>query len=327
MKMRNWLKTTLALGLVAATGSVLVGCGCDEKITYKAGIEAYNEAVGANYMPKETSVNAAKDGFTIKYTLKGEVYEGDNKGSSVVEGSIVTYGKDAAAVSRAEQKRTTKTDKTTETKYDVGIAKIGEGDAAVWTVYDTASKKKLTAIGSTAAGFEYAYQTNILFSLEGFAELLDGATALDTTKDDPVADYNEANKATEEGKANNSKKVLKADFFKTGENSYRLTLNVVETAWTAGEGDKVVETVTMNEATFELQDKKITKVSAKYETKKDGKKQNDGSFVAEIKYSADELKAPTIAGDYTGDNKDEIAEFAQSQFQAVAIVIPTGNGE
>ena len=303
MKMRNWLKTTLAMGLVAATGSVLVGCGCDEEISYAAGMTAYHEVLSSTGAPTADIKEAAKDGFTLSYTFKNQTFTDDGTKDALNTTNIkVESIPGDNGISKVTKK--TKAGNADEVTATVIYAKtkVGEDTEASFAFYG-ADKKEITPPEGTygAIDFEHAYFNNVLMGMmylgngADFGYLtdvidLDKETAYKDAED-IVKKFNEDNNKT--ASATNVKKVLTAKFVKNGD-TYKLTLGIERTSWVAGEtADTWVATVDNQQVTFEIKDKTITKINATSTQKVGDKQKKDKSFEITVEYKKPALTAET----------------------------------
>ncbi len=329
MKMRNWLKTTLAAGLVAATGAVMVGCGCDTEISYKDAMTAYHEVIAANGAPTADFLNAAKDGFTLEYTMTKKNLDADGKTTS----TDLTTMKVESITGENGLSRVTKETKAGDAAKVTTIVNFAKTKASAeatdtaYYFYDGSNKKilqngaslGLVTINKDVINFATAYQTNILVGILGGLidedidfSLLDGKTELlaegSEFKDetDPVAKFNE--KYNKELSAENTTKTeLKTKLIKSGENNYKLTLAVVESTWKGA--DKTADVATQ-EVTFEIKDKTVTKMVATTKASVEGKATVDISIEATVDYKKPTLTAAAnLTGEYAAEELEQFEEF------------------
>jgi len=320
MKMRNWLKTTLALGLVAATGSVMVGCGCDNgtTISYKDAMTAYHEvftvsATGPS--PTTAFTDKAKDGFTLTYELVDTQYKADGTKDKDVKTNITlktfptTGTGDSEVTGMSYVEKTTKNgseDAVTE-KVTYAKTKVGEATEKTWEFYNKDSKKITTDANYDVIDFAQAYEVNIfdaIFAsgienpltdigdfglLNGLTELAEAGSAY-KDEADIVKKWNEDNNKT--ASLENTKKVLTTKFVKTGDASYELTLKIEQTTW-SGTADALKATVNTQEMTFKIKDKAVTKIVANSKTVADGKQTKGKKFTVTVEYKKPSLTAAT----------------------------------
>ncbi len=301
MKMRNWLKTTLALGMVVATGSVLVGCSGGETITYKAGVDALNAAVDTTTGEMAESKKAATDakGFSITFKISSNDYEANSKSSTSMQ--IITSGEGDAAVTQLIASSNSSSSGivsgSSSFKYDVSVAKVGD---QVYC-YNTSSKQ----VYELGIGQNLGKQVLDFDAASGFVSYLAGMilegigtemAKVDANAEDPVSAYNtEYDKDPAEKTEGATRSSISTNFVKKGENSFDLTYTVTKTTWAAkadkeNEFDEVNDVMKVN---YVIENKVVKKIVADFSETKAGKKVSDGSMEVALAYTDKKLTAPT----------------------------------
>ena len=333
MKMRNWLKTTLALGMVVATGSVLVGCSGGSSMDFAKGVEAYSAQTADTGATKAAKDEAMKDaGYTFTFSANYNDAVTSTKGN--IDATIIGSGKKAERVYEISLNVGASVGgKLVDISagFNVNAANYAEGVV----MYNSATKTKMT-MGTENEGFKFPGFSPVLFegevtdeepvigtqdsgdenSTEGngdfnipdmsdpeaFFDALLGMMSIvapfDVTEYADQAALDKANtdsaKDYDKTKEGNSKTILSSKFVENGTNSYTFTLSKEDYSTAkATTGTNIVEKIEKQEVVITIKDGKLSKVTNSMKTTKDGKLQNEMSTTGSLVYSAKSLTAPT----------------------------------
>ena len=311
MKMKNWLKTTLAIGLVVATGGAFVGCGGNSE-TVKG--EEMDFASGAQAMAKtseytQSSITEAdKDtGFTMDFSAAYKDYGANTEGS--IDAQLIGSGKKDARVyeltidpqaSFGSLMKVNMNLKLTAAKYDNSVI-----------FYNQSSKEKIdlspiAALIAASNTGDASQSTGGTVELDSaFKTLLGAMNSMMMTGIDESTAADILTPSTQQAEAGKSKTDISAKFLKTsGENSYVFTITSTTTAWAQKEGAASAidldTTVVEAKSVYTINDGKITKLETSEVTKLNNKTQLERSLGLGIKYSAKKL---------TAVSKDELAKY------------------
>ncbi len=321
MKMKNGLKTTLAIGLVAATSTVFVACGGTAKgdpMNFADGAAAYGKVT--EYTNASIQESDKDTGYTMDFNAYIKDF-GANIDASI-NNQYIGSGKKAERVYQytSDMSLAIGAVSKVDTSSDYSIAKYGEN----YIMYNEKSKEKVDLLNLTNLVETIINPSST--QEQGNIQLTNNNTDMDTMFSSIIGllatsgadfDYteeqfkaqNETNAAIEAA-AGAKKTIMGAEFLTLGENSYIFKINTETTSWAQKAGTTAATdldtTVSTNVVEYEITDGKITKLSNSSLIKENGEDKIKYGYSVGIKYEAKKLTAVSV--DTLNTYKDIVAD-------------------
>ncbi len=343
MKMKNWLKTTLAIGLVAATGTAFVGCGGAAKgdpMSFADGKAAYAKV--GEYTTAAVAEADKDAGFTLDFNAYFKD-AGSNLNANI-DAQFIGSGKKAERVYQFTIDPTVSMGSMM--KADLNLKFTGAKYGEKFIFYNEGAKEKLDVtpikdllnLMSQAQGedspigsIDLDVDLDTMFSSIVGMLAMNSTTSFNYTEEQFKA-QNETNAAIEAA-AGASKTIMSAEFLTSGENSYTFKITTERTFWSQKAGTTAATDLDTNVETcvdeFSIADGKVTKISNSNVLKKNGEEKIKMGYSVGIKYEAKKLTA--VSADTLKTYKDVVADTSLMEIflgdisAAIAETSETGN--
>ncbi|MBR4270698.1 MAG: hypothetical protein IKQ31_03370 [Clostridia bacterium] len=349
MKMKNWLKTTLAIGLVAATSTAFVGCGGaaavkGDPISYSEGATAYANA--NTYTGASVTKMAEDAGFTMDFNAYIKDFGAGMDAN--IDAQFIGSGKKSERVYQLTIDPRVSFGSMFNMDVNVKLTAADYGTANDKKVifYDEGSKQKLdltpitnliNTVAAKIASAQIQEQTQLPININSqmISQMLDIETVLsmllsgistNTLENLPTeAQYTAANQAAAEveAAAGNYKSIMGAEFRKANDNTYSFKITQEVTSWAQKEGTTAAtdldETVAFYESNFEVTDGVVTKVSSTATTKLNNVEKTKMGYSLGMKYEAKKLTK--VSEDKLKEYKDIVADGSLLPLDQISAMI------